>query len=125
MPTPAQAAPLVAKSSDKIAEIAIGVSSIATTTVVGLVSYNGACHISNKLERPREANRSDEIRAVVALALSEVAKRGAQCTLTVPAVAVKNTAGGVAASAGAAVTINRWSVNFCDDVGADAVECSY
>jgi hypothetical protein len=41
------------------------------------------------------------------------------------AVAVKNTAGGVAASAGAAVTINRWSVNFCDDVGADAVECSY
>jgi hypothetical protein len=125
MPTPAQAAPLVAKSSDKITSIAIGVSSVATTIVVGLVSYNGVRHISNKLERRREANRSDEIRAVVAPALSEVAKRGTQCTPTVPAVAVKNTAGGVAASAGAAVTINRWSVNFCDDVGADAVECSY
>jgi hypothetical protein len=68
MPTPTQAVPLIAKSSDKITSIAIGVSSIATTIVVGLVSYNGVRHISNKLERRREANRSDEIRVVVALA---------------------------------------------------------
>jgi hypothetical protein len=59
-PTPTQAAPLVAKSSDKITSIAVGVSSIATTIIVGLVSYIGARHISNKLERRREANRSDE-----------------------------------------------------------------
>jgi hypothetical protein len=59
-PTPTQAAPLVAKSSDKITSIAIGVSSIATTIIVGLISYIGARHISNKLERRREANRSDE-----------------------------------------------------------------
>ena len=35
-----------------------------------------------------------------------MAKRGAQCTLTVLAVVIKNVAGRVAASPGAAITIN-------------------
>ena len=85
---------MVEKSSYKITSIAIGVSSIATTIIVGLISYISARHISNKLERRREASHSDEIRAAIVLALDEVAKRGAQCTLTVLAVAVKNAAGG-------------------------------